>query len=273
MTAPKASRTGAQGDDARGFEPWSLFAFGWIGLAALGLVYLGSRPGGGGPIWVFTTGFRVLGLVAAAALALALVWCVLRKPVLQRGRLPALLSLAGVLWLTSFPLAFPSSHEGHPSRVTFRLPFDGEWKVGHGGNEREQNLLIHHPARRFGWLFDPPSPGAPVVSPASGEIEFAGPTGWVLRVAEGEYLVLEGVELDPGSVVGERVNAGDPVGRAGEHGVILFLQDGAIPATGEGIPLRFSAVRVDGRDFSDSIPVRGQRVRPVDPAPMEKASR
>ncbi|MCI0573579.1 MAG: hypothetical protein L0Y66_22805, partial [Myxococcaceae bacterium] len=136
-------------------------------------VFLGLRPGGAAPVLVYRWGPLVLGGGSAALLLFALVWCALRRPVLQRGRTGALAVLAGSLWFCSFPLAYPSSHEDHPSQVRFRLPFSGEARVRFGGDRREANPLLFDPPRRFGFCFESPPPGAAltVLAPSPGCVE------------------------------------------------------------------------------------------------------
>ena len=160
------------GANPRGFEPWAWAAFA-LGLATVGLLlFLGWRPGGAAPVLAYRWGPLVLGGAAAALLFFALLWCALCRPVLQRGRVAPLAVLAASLWFCSFPLAYPSSHEGHPSQVRFVLPFRGEARVRWGGERHETNRLLFDPSRRFGFCFEPISDEALVVrAPAAARVE------------------------------------------------------------------------------------------------------
>jgi hypothetical protein len=230
-----------------GREAWVLLAYLAGGATAALFLYLGVRPGGPGPLWAYTTGRTALFLVAAALLLFGLGWSLLRRPVLQRGRLGAFGALAAAVWVTAYPLAYPSSHEGHPSAVRFRLPFDGAWTVRWGGSRGEENALVLQPDRRFGFDFvvcdaDGQSDdgqgslcrGRAVLAPAAGRVEavhdgepdapFGGfPEGAepygnhvVLEVAAGEHLFLTGLERGSLRVAaGERIEAGAPIGRVG----------------------------------------------------------
>ncbi len=261
-----------------GAEPWVPCAYALVGLTALSFVILGSRPGGPMPTWIYTRGLIALGMTSALLLATALAWSAYRRPFLQRGRLGGLASVAGVLWVASFPLAYPSSHDGHPSRVAFRVPFEGEWIVRDAGNDRMGNTLVLHPATRFGYRFKPADAGSgEVVAPADGTVVRSDEARWVARVAEGEYLVLEGLGpvSDPTGPaarhreVGASVAAGDALGPGGSGpaGLVLYLADQDQPRAGEGIPLRFSDTLADGRSLGAANPARGQRVRAVSEIP------
>jgi len=243
----------------RSFEPWAWCAFALAG-AALGLsVYLGLRPGGRGPVLAFTWGPLALGAAAALLLIGALAWALVRRPVLQRRRATPLAILAATLWFCSFPIAYPSSHEGHPSRVRFRLPFEGEWRVRWGGEERADNVLVLNPSRCFGFVFDGAPPDASVVAPCPGRVRAVSPL--VLEVAPREYLVLEGLgTLDVAE--GARVEPGDRLGALARAELTVHLEDAPRPGTGEGIPLLFRGFRADGRAVERGVPRRGQRVAP-----------
>src|SRR5690606_2852646 len=114
--------------------------------------------GGVGPILAYGLGRTVLFLCSAPLLLFGLARSALRRPVLQRGRLGAMLALAAAVWLTAYPLAYPSSFEGRPSAVRFRLPFGGgglsegaSWTVRWGGGRGPQSALALQPDRRFGF--------------------------------------------------------------------------------------------------------------------------
>ena len=135
-----------------GFEPWAWVAFVLAGLVAATFLYLGLRPGGRGPIVAYSLGLPILGTLSGLWMAVGMIWSVLHKPVLQRGRLKPLVAGAASLWIASLPIAYPSSYEGHPSREDLRLPFAGEAQVRWGGDTRELNVLVLDPSRRFGTI-------------------------------------------------------------------------------------------------------------------------
>jgi hypothetical protein len=240
-------------------------------------LYLGLRPGGSTPVLAYTYGPLVLGVASALGLCSAFVWCLLRRPVLQRARAAPLTVLAATLWWCSFPLPYPSSHARESSSVRFRLPFDGEWTVRGGGERRETNPFLLDPSRRFALSFEPP-PGADslarrVLAPASGgvvsrETDVARRGArLVLAVAPGEFFVIEGLEhaaLAPED--GAELASGAPLGVSA--GVLtVFLQDGPRVGRAEGIPFRFHDYLADGRRVDARLPEPAQRVRSVAPAP------
>jgi hypothetical protein len=175
-------------------ERWVLAAYA-IGAATAALfLYLGLRPGGMGPIRAFQVGRSLLFLIGAGGLMVGIGMSVLRRPVLQRGRLGAFGCLAATVWFCAYPLAYPSSHEGHPSAVRFRLPFDVPpadpagarglaWTVRWGGMKGPESALVLQPDRRFGFDFVIADAegrsgdgeawyclGATVLAPAAGEV-------------------------------------------------------------------------------------------------------
>jgi len=96
------------------------------------------RPGHAGiALWIF--GPRIL-LGASALLGLAF----LARFAVDRPRRPVTLvalapcAAAGILSLSAYDV-YPSSHDGAPSRVPFRLPLDGELSVLQGGATPEVN--------------------------------------------------------------------------------------------------------------------------------------
>ncbi len=282
MTAPAPGSTPAERR-----ERWPLFVHA-LGLATLGLyVYLGSRPGGRGPVLAYLYGPVLAGLAAALALTLALVWSALHRPVLQPGRLAAFLVAGAGLWLASFPLSYPSSYAGRPSTIRFQLPFEGTWMCRFGGTDRRRNGLVLVPDRCFGFLFDPlveepeHAGGRPlptVLAPAAGRIVALGdgpratdahlapgqPRRIVLELAPGRLLVLAGCDPVAGLALGDRVEVAEVLGvlpasaegSSGWSGLMLYLQD----AHGEGIPLRFQDFVAAGREVELGIPLGGQRV-------------
>jgi hypothetical protein len=132
-------------------ELWVLAAWS-LGLGELALVvYLGSRPGGRGPIAAYLFGPPLLGAASLLTFLAGTILCFLRRPFVTRPRLAAFVVLGTVVGTVSFPFPFPSSHEGHPSRVEYHLPVRGEWTVAWGGEDAARNLLARsRPDRRWG---------------------------------------------------------------------------------------------------------------------------
>lgn len=248
------------------FEPWAFAAFAVAAATAVLFLYLGSRPGGGGPVLAYRFGLLVLGWVAAVGMLLALLWSLRRRPVLQRRRVWPLAALGASLWFCSLPIAYPSSHEGRFSATRFRLPFEGEARVRFGGHDARENPLVFDPARCFGTAFEPLAAGDPlrVVAPAAGAV-VARTTGrvgeiLVLATAAGEACFLEGIEASTLAVgVGEAVVTGQPLGTSADV-LYVHLQDSPEPGSGEGIPLRYFGYRVHGRAAEAGVPVPPQVV-------------
>ena len=86
---------------AKGFEIWAWIAFGITALTAALFVYLGTRPGGKGPIAAYRYGRDLLGVSAALVLFGGIVWSMIRRPALQRGRIAPMLALAACVFLCS----------------------------------------------------------------------------------------------------------------------------------------------------------------------------
>lgn len=149
---------------------------------------------------------------------------------------------------------YPSSRDGRPSEVRFRLPLDGPVTVRWGGPTRDVNYHVFAPPERWAYdlvisrgersfqgggtaVTDYYAYGRPVLAPATGTIRVVsggaadtpiGETGgWrnscgnhvVIYVAPGEFLFL--CHLKPGSIIvrtGEAVISGQQVGRVGNSG-------------------------------------------------------
>lgn len=183
------------GSDPGGTGPewWSWLAFSMLGLLLVAFGYLGLRPGGDGPIWVWFYGRFHLSKAALGLLVVGVLWCALRAPFLQRRRGQALVCLVLVVGLAPWPLPYPSSHEGHPSSVAFRLPVDGEWIVTQGGEGRDVNLLsllTHDQRWGLHLVKEGPVPGAsdpsePRRFPSWGQPVLAAAAGVVVRVRDG----------------------------------------------------------------------------------------
>ena len=247
-------------------EPWAWVAFA-LGLttAAL-LVFLGCRPGGAAAVLAYSWGPLILGSASAVGLLLALLWCLRRRPVLQRGRTVPLVVLAASLWVCSLPIAYPSSHERNPSSIRFRLPFEGEALVRFGGGRGATNPLLFDPGRRFGIVFEPVGEDAlSVLAPCGSRVLELGTVGpdetyLTLEVGDDQFLVLSG--LAPGSCEfrpGDTIVEGAALGRALER-LVVHLQDGPRRGRSEGIPLRFWSYLADGRPAEVGVPIPPQRV-------------
>ena len=169
----------------------------------------------------------------------------------------AFAALAFVVLTVSYPIPFPSRHEGHPSPVDFRLPVRGEWTVAQGGDACGTGLLARTRAdRRWGLdllVTDPATGelrrgasgslddwlafGRAVLAPADGSVVRAHddepdlpPEQWTFEGEElGNYLVLEVApeeyvflaHLRRGSLgvrAGERVERGQELAEVGSSG-------------------------------------------------------
>lgn len=240
-------------------------------------------------------------LAAASLLLVALIRSWRSRAMPGQRLLAGLVVLALVIATLATFRMFPSSHDERPSHVRFRLPLDGRVTVAWGGPTPDVNYHAVMPDQRWGFdllvtvggrshrgggarLDDYHVFGRPVVAPADGVVHAArdgmpdGPIGqWrvrgvfgnhvVLQVAEGEYLFL--AHLQQGSITvkpGERVRAGQPIGRVGNSGnssephLHIHLQDTPVPYLGEGIPFYFYGYRHNGVTVARGMP-RGGRDR------------
>jgi hypothetical protein len=241
------------GVDQRRPELWTRLA--WLPLLALAssLIYLGVRPGGEGPIFVYMTGRLLIGLSAFVLFLWGLIIGAIRRPLIRRERVRAFVIVVAVLAVSNYPFPYPSSREGKPSQVEFRLPVEGEWVVLWGGEQKESNRLAgFYPDQRWGMhlvrevngsSFEGGGEeaeqhrcyGEPVFAPSAGTVvrvvdgivdggaltASSEPFGnhLVIEVAEGEYLFL--TQLLAGSLVpaeGDRVEPGAHVARVGASG-------------------------------------------------------
>ena len=271
------------------FEVWTLLAYVVGALFAGLLVYLGLRPGGMGPVYAWGAGRDLLNLCALAVLGTGAIWSFLHRPFLRAGRRLPFLILVFVVGVGAYPIPYPSSYEGHPSTICFRLPFEGEWTVYWGGEKKEDNLLAAYTAdRRFGLDFvvaGDGSTGRDVLAPADGVVvatvdglpdgdagvidRKADPSGnrVVIQVAERQFVFLCHLQKDSIRVgTGDPVKAGDPIGRAGTSGwskltprphLAIHLQDTAVPGKGEAIPWQFCGYTADGVRVEKGVPRGG----------------
>ncbi len=168
----------------------------WVPLVALigSLLYLGSRPGGTGPIFVYMTGRLLIGLLSFVLFAWGVVASARRRPLLQGHRLRAFSLLVLALLASNYPFPYPSSREGRPSGVEFELPVEGEWVVLWGGEGKDGNrLAAFYPGQRWGMHLVREVDGATHLGDGArgdqhhchGEQVFAPAGGAVVRVVDG----------------------------------------------------------------------------------------
>lgn len=254
---------GGEASQAPGTEPareawvWSAYV---LALAALGLLlYLGSKPGGTGPIQAYRFGPLVLAGGATGVALWGLIQVLRRPPLARTGRASGFFAAVAVAISCSYPFPYPTSYEGRPSAVEFRLPFDGWWTVRWGGGRPRNSALVILPDRCRGYDFvratlwvtrhmegegledylaygEPvlaPSPGRvvrvhtgeadrPVGAPAEGDGEPLG-NYLVLEVAPDQWLFLS--NLQAGSIAveeGQEVRVGEPLARVGNSGLSAF---------------------------------------------------
>jgi hypothetical protein len=171
--------------------------------------------------------------------------------------------------------------------VRVELPLAGRWRVHWGGEEAQRNLPASaRPDRRYGYdlvALDGDGAGASVSAPCDGRVVAvrglgASPsedladlgTHVVLEVAPGQYLFLAGLAPDGVEVeVGAALARGAPVGRLaastpspftrGPH-LCMHLQDTPVPLWGQGIPLEFAELLVNGAPVARAQP-RGRSGR------------
>lgn len=196
-----------------------------------------------------------------------------------------------------------SPHLDYRTKNRLRLPFDGEWYVFWGGREPEQNYHVAAADQRFAYDFLVRVDGAshsgagkeltdyhcwdrPILAPAAGEVVAAidglpdqppgvmdpsNPPGnhVVLDLGDGEYALLGHLRRGSVSVApGEKVAAGQPLGRCGNSGntsephLHFHLQDGPAFGRGHGLPAFFTDYLADGEPVERGEPVRGQTVAP-----------
>jgi murein DD-endopeptidase MepM/ murein hydrolase activator NlpD len=213
---------------------------------------LQARPGPIGPV-LFTWGPVTL-VTAAAGLLGAALWSAVRgRATWTWRRAAALLGLVAIVGTMGVYETYPSSHDGTPSAIDFRLPLDGPVTVAWGGPTAEVNYHVASPGERWGYDLlvtvdgrtyrtdgrepaDYHAYGRPVLAPAGGRIVRVRdgvpdavpgrPDRWrgagnhvVIEVAPGEYLFV--AHLRPGTLrvrEGQLVEQGDALGEVGNSG-------------------------------------------------------
>ncbi|HEX5105672.1 MAG TPA: M23 family metallopeptidase [Pirellulaceae bacterium] len=212
------------------------------------------RPGPVGWLcWMIgSDGLLWLGL-AGIFLLVALAFSLWRRPLLNRWRVLGLAAIFALAGSTFMFRVYPSSHDGTPSAVHFRLPLDGPILVGWGGDTPEENYHVAYPDQRYAYdllvardgsthqgegreLADYYCYGLPVLAPADGKViavldgrpdqpiavlggEPAGGNQVVIEVAPREFLFL--CHLSRGSILvkeGDPVSVGQPLAKVGNSG-------------------------------------------------------
>lgn len=224
-------------------------------LAALHLALyltLQLRPGVAGAL-LWYAGPPLLAALALLLLAGVLISAVRYRVTWDRRRAARLALVAALAAAPAFYRTYPSSHDGHPSRVRFDLPLSGPVTVAWGGADPAGNAHVVAPDQRWGYdlvvtargasfrgdgrlVTDYLAYGREVRSPARGIVHEARdgepdmPIGRkgrgddlgnhvALQVAPREFLYI--AHLQPGSVAvrtGDAVTAGQLLGRVGNSG-------------------------------------------------------
>ena len=202
----------------------------------------------------------------------------------------------------------PTSYLEYATRTPLRLPFDGHWNVLSGGRTIAQNRHAVVRDQRFAYDFlilagngngyrttgrenaDYLCFGLPVLAPGAGTIVAVGDgvednaPGWtnpnelgsrtlgnhvIIDHGQSEFSFL--AHLKNGSTrvqVGDRVDAGAPVGLCGNSGTSTephlhyHLQNTAVLAHGDGLPAQFRSYTSNGRFVESGEPVSGERIGP-----------
>jgi hypothetical protein len=239
---------------ARLFTAWHWIPLGLLLLQATFGIVSHLRPGLAGVVCWYFGSDRLLWAALALLLALVVfVWSLWHRPLLTPSRSFAY-AMFGLLALSPYLFnVYPSSRDGKPSRVAFRVPLDGPVTVAWGGATPDQNYHVIAPEQRWAYDLLVTQGGAshagdgtrlddyycynmPLLSPADGTVvavddghpdmpvgELGGnPAGGnqiVLEVAPGEFLFL--CHLKPGSIrvaPGDRVQQGQELARVGNSG-------------------------------------------------------
>ena len=195
----------------------------------------------------------------------------------------------------------PSERLEYQTKTALQLPFDGTWYVFWGGRTVGENYHAAYPDQRFAADFvvrregssyqgdgaqleDYYCFGRPIHAPGAGTVvetmsnlpdlaigqsdtENVAGNYVIINHQNGEFSVLG--HLQQGSVevaVGDRVQAGTPIGRCGNSGntsephLHYQLQAGAALYGSEALPAQFLNYRADGETVARGEPVRGQTV-------------
>ena len=219
--------------------------------AALYLTLL-LRPGRIAPL-LWNAGPVLLVILATALLAAGLASSLRGGRVWSPRSAAALATVFLLVMLSAAFRTYPSSHDGRPSSIEFRLPLDGPVTVAWGGGALRVNHHVTTPEERWAYdllvtvdsvthrgdgsaVSDYYAYDRPVRAPAAGRVVAVhdgdpdappgraarrgrGGNGIVLEVAPGQYLFL--LHFRAGTIrvaAGEDVRAGDTVGRVGNSG-------------------------------------------------------
>ena len=259
--APHAQQSANPGRATRRarLELWAIGALFLLAAEVAVAIYLGSRPGGRGPVLAYYAAPPVLGGAALLLGSWGVVTALRRKPFLRPARLLGFSILALVIGTASYPLPFPAAREHAPTHVQLEFPLDGEWTAEWGGVDSNRNLLARsRPDRRFGYdlvlerdgarhsgagerLEEWFAFGAEVRAPCAGTVvataddcadhapgERSPPESdlgnhVVLEIAPGEFLFL--ANLQRGSIAvakGKHVERGERLGAVGNSGTQRF---------------------------------------------------
>jgi murein DD-endopeptidase MepM/ murein hydrolase activator NlpD len=224
-------------------------------LAALHLaLYLALRARlGVTGVWLWYVGPPLLAALAAVALFGTFLAATRHRLTSRPDRVARLALLAALAGAPALYRTYPSSHDGHPSRVRFVLPLNGPVTVAWGAGDSHDNAHGIAPDQRWGYdlvvtsggssfqgsgqrLADYHAYGRQVVAPAAGAVHAVHdgepdiPIGRkgkgddlgnhvVLHVAPAEFLFV--AHLQPGSIAvkpGDQIAAGQNLGRVGNSG-------------------------------------------------------
>ena len=239
--------------ERRALDGWVRAAGVVVVVHALLMLTLWARPGWIA-LWIWYAGPIALAVVTAGLLVGSLRSARRWKHGMNGWHVLGYVGLVTVVFTLPVYDPYPSSHDGRPSRVAFRLPLDGPVTVAWGGPTADVNYHVYLPDQRWAYdlvvtrggrtyrtdgaaLDDYFAYGLEVYAPAAGTVfatldgepEVAiGARRWSLaglgnhvgiEVAPGEFLFIG--HLQPGTVaveVGDRVAAGQLLGLVGNSG-------------------------------------------------------
>ena len=216
-------------------------------------VFLQARLGSIG-VLLWYVGPSLLAVLAAGLLFASLISSTRWRRGVNRWHIAGYVGLVAIVASLRIYHTYPSSYDGSPSSVRFRLPLEGSVRVAWGGVTADVNYHVILPPQRWGYdllltkqgksfredatrLQDYYCYDLPVLAPADGvvltvrdgepdvaigqrrEAETTLGNHVVLEVAPSEFLFI--AHLRPGSVAvrqGERVHTRQQIGRVGNSG-------------------------------------------------------